>query len=326
MRKFFLWASIGMIVLALAVIGGHYIWFNQPVDKPVLQADSSQDQQGQQEDAGDWQEEFGDLQGALEKQPETPQAGTELPQERTNPPQGSNSPRERTDAPQATQEIQEVVKVTIPEGFTFYQVARRLEANEICTAQAFYDAAQSYQVQSFAVPYSKESCYYLEGFLFPDTYEFYKGEAPENVLRKILNNYKAKSGLPDYNTLILASIIERETRSSAHMAMVSSIFYNRLDINMRLQADATRAYVEQHIKPSWVNNPEQYAARYNTYVCSGLPVGPICSPGIRAIEAAKNPSRSDYLYYFFGNDNTNHYTKTHDEHKAAMAQFGVNYG
>ena len=214
----------------------------------------------------------------------------------------------------------------IPEGFSFYQVARRLEANEICTAEAFYDAAQSYEVQSFEVPYSKESCYYLEGFLFPDTYEFYKDEDPNNVLRKFLNNYKAKSGLPDYKTLILASIIERETRSSEHMAMVSSIFYNRLDINMRLQADASRAYVEQHIAPSWVKNPKQYADRYNTYVCKGLPVGPICSPGKRAIAAAQNPSQSDYLYYFFGNDNTNHYTKTHDEHIAAKAQFGVNYG
>jgi len=305
MRKISILVCIGILVLALAGVAGHYLWTSQPLEKPVLQTDSTQEQQGQQEESGDWK-------GALAPDPETPQEGTSNPQIQTSAP--------------ATQEIKEAVTIVIPEGFTFYQVARRLEANEICTAEAFYEAAQSYEVQSFEAPFSKESCYYLEGFLYPDTYEFYKKEDPQSVLRKILNNYKAKSGLPDYQTLILASIIERETRSSGHMAMVSSVFHNRLGISMRLQADASRAYVEQHIKPSWVKNPEQYAGRYNTYVCNGLPVGPICSPGKRAIEAAKNPAQSDYLFYFFGNDNTNHYTKTLEEHNAAKVQFGVNYG
>jgi UPF0755 protein len=220
-----------------------------------------------------------------------------------------------------------VVRVSIPEGFSFYQIARRLEANGVCKAQAFYEAAQHYQVQSFAVPPGGQSCFRLEGFLYPDTYEFYQNDDPVDALRKMLNNYKEKSGLPDYNTLILASIIERETRSATHMAIVSSVYHNRLDQGMRLQADATRAYVEQHIKPApWVQNPAQYAARYNTYKCKALPAGPICNPGRRAIQAAQNPSQSSYLYYFFGNDNTNHYSVTYDEHKAAMAQYGVQYG
>ena len=222
---------------------------------------------------------------------------------------------------------QAVVTVVIPEGFTFYQVARRLEANGVCAAEAFYAAAQTYQVQSFQAVYSKESCYFLEGYLYPDTYEFYQGDKAEAVLRKILNNYTVKSGMPDYQTLILASVIERETRSSEHMAMVSSVFHNRLRTGMRLQADATRAYAPQHIEPApWVKDPGQYAARYNTYKTAALPVGPICNPGRRAIEAAKHPAASEYLYYFFGDDNTNHYSKTHEEHKAAMARVGVNYG
>ena len=228
-----------------------------------------------------------------------------------------------TTEPKATAPPQ-VVTVVIPEGFTFYQVARRLEANGVCTAKDFYNAAQGYQVQSFSVPFSPESCYRYEGCLFPDTYEFYQGDDPEAVLRKLLNNYAAKSGLPDYDTLILASIIERETRSGEHMAMVSSVFHNRLARGMRLQADATILYVENHIKKDLlVKNPRQYAERYNTYKCAALPAGPICSPSRRAIEAAKNPSQSDYLYYFFGNDNTNHYSLTHEEHEAAMAKYGV---
>jgi UPF0755 protein len=214
--------------------------------------------------------------------------------------------------------------VVIPEGFTFYQVARRLEANGVCSAADFTAAAQAYQIQSFSAPVSPRSCYRMEGMLFPDTYDFYRGEDPAAVLRKLLNNYAEKSGLPDYDTLILASIIERETRSDSHMAMVSSVFHNRLKQGIRLQADATIAYVEEHIKKDpLVRNPGQYAGLYNTYKCPALPEGPICSPGRRAIDAAKNPSQSDYLYYFFGKDETNHYTYTYDEHEAAIKMYGL---
>ena len=248
-------------------------------------------------------------------------------------PNVSTKSRPGTTAPTATAPPQvpttvptppQVVSIVIPEGFTFYQVGQRLEANGVCSARDFYNAAQSYQVQSFSAPAGQGVCYRYEGYLFPDTYEFYQGDDPEAVLRKMLNNYAAKSGLPDYDTLILASIIERETRSSEHMAMVSSVFHNRLAQGMKLQADATILYVENHIKKDpLVKNPGQYAERYNTYKCAALPAGPICSPSRRAIEAARNPSQSDYLYYFFGNDNTNHYSVTHEEHEAAMAQYGV---
>ena len=306
-KKITLWVSIGIVVLAALGVGLHYIWTGQP----RIQSTPDNTQEA----------------SAVAAEPvEPPQKiHSELTESTAQPTKAAAQP---TAPPQAaTAPTQVAVKVTIPEGFTFHQVARRLEANEVCAAKDFYQAAQKYQVQSFETPYSKDSCFYLEGYLYPDTYEFYKGEDVADVLRKFLNNYYKKSGLPDYETLILASVIERETRSSEHMAMVSSVFRNRLAAGMRLQADATRAYVEQHIKASpLVRNPEQYAARYNTYRCAALPVGPICNPSRRAIEAAENPAQSDYLYYFFGNDNTNHYTKTHEEHKAAMARVGVNYG
>ena len=246
---------------------------------------------------------------------ETATAGPGSPQ--TKPPESSQTP-----APPPT--LPQVVAVVIPEGFTFYQVARRLEANGVCTAADFTAAAQGYQIQSFYAPISPRSCYRMEGMLFPDTYEFYLGEDPTAVLRKLLNNYAESSGLPDYDTLILASIIERETRSDSHMAMVSSVFHNRLKTGMPMQADATRAYVRNHIMADpLVQNPGQYDALYNTYICRALPEGPICSPGIRAIEAAKNPSTSEYLFYFFGKDETNHYTYTNDEHEAAIKLYGL---
>jgi len=233
-------------------------------------------------------------------------------------------PNDVEDGQNTTYVIPEAVTVVIPEGFTFYQVARRLEANGVCSAADFTEAAQNYQIQSFYAPVSPQACYRMEGMLFPDTYEFYKGDDPVAVLRKMLNNYAEKTGLPDYDTLILASVIERETRSDEHMAMVSSVFHNRLRINMPLQADATRAYVRDHIKADpLLKNPERFDELYDTYQCPALPEGPICSPGLRAIEAAKNPSTSDYLYYFFGKDETNHYTYTYDEHLAAIKMYGI---
>lgn len=221
----------------------------------------------------------------------------------------------------------QIVSVTIPEGYSFMQIANKLEEKGVCSAKDFYETAQSYSVKSFSVPSSSDRCFKFEGYLFPDTYEFYKDDDPQSVLIKMLNNYAAKSGMPTDKQLIIASIIEKETRSDSHMKMVSSVFYNRLNEGMLLQADSTREYVNNYITGNSLlsGNTSKYAALYNTYKCQ-LPEGPICSPGARAIEAAKNPSSSEYLYYFFGNDNDNHYSKTNEEHEQQMKKYGVQYG
>lgn len=221
----------------------------------------------------------------------------------------------------------QIVSVTIPEGYSFMQIANKLEEKGVCSAKDFYETAQSYSVKSFSVPSSSDRCFKFEGYLFPDTYEFYKDDDPQSVLIKMLNNYAAKSGMPTDKQLIIASIIEKETRSDSHMKMVSSVFYNRLNEGMLLQADSTREYVNNYITGNSLlsGNTSKYAALYNTYKCQ-LPAGSICSPGARAIEAAKNPSSSEYLYYFFGNDNDNHYSKTYEEHEQQMKKYGVQYG
>lgn len=221
----------------------------------------------------------------------------------------------------------QIVSVTIPEGYSFMQIAETLEDKGVCSAKEFYKAAQSYKVKSFSIPSSSDRCFKLEGYLFPDTYEFYKNEEPKSVIIKMLNNYAAKSGMPTDRQLIIASIIEKEVRSDSHMKMVASVFYNRLDAGMRLESDPTREYVNDYITGNSLlsGNTSKYAGLYNTYKCK-LPAGPICSPGARAIEAAKNPASSDYRYFFFGNDNENHYSKTYEEHEKQMEKYGVQYG
>ena len=187
-----------------------------------------------------------------------------------------------------------VVTVTIPEGYSFMEIAAVLEQKGVCSKADFYTAAQNYQVKSFTIPTSPNRAFKLEGYLFPDTYEFYINDDPVNVIRKMLNNYAAKSGMPSDETLILASIIEKEARSDKEMANVSSVFHNRMKAGMRLDADPTRDYVNKFITGNpLVANPGKYAALYNTYKCASLPAGPICSPSRRAIQAAQNPANTD---------------------------------
>lgn len=220
------------------------------------------------------------------------------------------------------------VTVTIPEGYTFMQIARLLEQKGVCSVAAFYEICQTYTPNSIAIPINEDRCFRMEGYLFPDTYRFYKNDDPKQVLIRILNNFIAKVGNIDDDTLILASIIEREARSDTHMKLVSSVFHNRLDKPAQfpyLNADPTRDYVNNYITGNvLVANQEKYPALYNT--CNkrrGLPAGPICCPGLRAIRAAKEPTSSPYYYFFYGKDYNNHYSETLEEHEQKIKEIGV---
>lgn len=231
-------------------------------------------------------------------------------------------------APTTTTTAVREVTVTIPEGYSFMQIARLLEQKGVCSAEDFYNECQTYTPQSFSIPISEDRCFRMEGYLFPDTYRFYLNDNPRNVLIKMLNNFRSKVGDVSDETLILASIIEREARSEKHMKLVSSVFHNRLNNRkefLYLNADPTRDYVNQYITDnSLVSNQSKYAPLYNT--CGkriGLPAGPICCPGLQAIRAALEPTESPYYYFFYGKDYDNHYSVTLEEHEQKMAEIGV---
>lgn len=233
-----------------------------------------------------------------------------------------------TMAPTTTTTAVREVTVTIPEGYTFMQIARLLEQKSVCTAEEFYNECQTYTPQSFSIPISEDRCFRMEGYLFPDTYRFYINDNPRNVLIKMLNNFRSKVGDVSDETLILASIIEREARSEKHMKLVSSVFHNRLNNRkefLYLNADPTRDYVNQYITDNpLVSNQSKFAPLYNT--CGkriGLPAGPICCPGLQAIRAALEPTESPYYYFFYGKDYDNHYSVTLEEHEQKMAEIGV---
>lgn len=171
----------------------------------------------------------------------------------------------------------------------------------------------------------------LEGYLFPDTYQIFASSSPKELVIKMLNNFDNKltpemrkeierQGKTIHEIITMASIIEKEApifgqKDLKDAKIVAGIFYNRLDIGMALQSDATLSYVFNDKKPVHSGDELDVDSPYNTYKYRGLIPGPICNPGIAAIEAAIYPTENDYLYFLTTLDGSQiHYAKTHDEH------------
>lgn len=291
---------------------------NSSMSETLSSSESGSDSSSQQSDANS-----SDASSILSQAEEENGSGETNTADPTTKP--TTKPTEKP-TPKPTEKPVETVRVTIPEGYTVAQIAQTLEKNGVCSAKEFVSVSQSYSPKSFSVPSDSNRAFKMEGYLFPDTYEFYVDDDPEDVLIKLLNNYNAKAGGLSSQQLIVASIVEKESRSAENAALVASVIYNRLNAGMKLEMDPTRDYINNYVTNSpYLSSTGKYAALYNTYKCSGLPAGPICNPGSRAIQAAINPADSDYLYFFFGNDNQNHYSKTYEEHQAAMEKYGVQY-
>ena len=202
---------------------------------------------------------------------------------------------------------QELIKVTLPEGLTASKTAAILEERQVASAADFLAAMNNPALlQSYGISGTS-----AEGFLFPDTYFFSYNETADRVLKTLLDNFFSKiAEVPHfptdpkqrYQTVILASIIEREYRVPEEAAKIAGVFSNRLKINMRLQSCATVEYIltEMQHRP----HPERLLLKdleidhpYNTYKWGGLPPGPISNPGMTALYAACNPEKNDYLYF-----------------------------
>ena len=172
----------------------------------------------------------------------------------------------------------------------------------------------------------------LEGYLFPDTYRFAQGVGMERVVSAMISRYHnywtperrarlAETGMSEREAVTLASIIQAEAGNVPEMRTISSVFHNRLRIGMRLQADPTIHYA----LPPGYRPRLLYAAMdsvadhpYNTYTHAGLPPGPICAPGADALDAALNPADTDYLYFVAGGGNRHIFSRSLDEHNAAI--------
>lgn len=242
-----------------------------------------------------------------------------------------------TTAP-TTSTLPRTVRVTIPEGYSLSQIGDLLEKNGVCKKSELLATANSYDFTYYPlvakIPDDQNRCFRLEGYLFPNTYEFYRNDKPQDALGRMLrgsrDNIGDKYRYPGMTTdqlVILASLIEKEASRPADMKLVSSVFHNRLKDSANwpyLNSDPTIDYVEKYLKPNISGNKDRYNTYYNTYKCVGLPVGPICNPGANALAAAAQPADSDY-YYFCANKQTGeiYYAKTAEEHEANLVKAGL---
>ena len=259
---------------------------------------------------------------------------------------GGNKPAEETTTTtEITTTAIPTVRVTFPEGFTAVQIAEKLEENEVCSAEAFlalitddeYFSTLTYRfVEGIENPENRP--FNLEGYIFPDTYEFYKGESAERALRRFLQNTEAKLtdeyylraeelGYTMDEIISLAAIVQEEATTSTEMGKVSSVVHNRIVSPGygKIQCDVTIHYINDYVtdSPYIAGDTEKYKELYNTYKCNGLPEGAITNPGIDAIEAALYPEDTNYFFFVTDEDWNYYYAETYAEHKKNCAAVGL---
>ena len=228
----------------------------------------------------------------------------------------------------------DTVRLTFPEGWTIAQVFEKIEKYNVCTAEKLYANLDIVGKQfGFYKGIPQNSGRYLkaEGYIFPDTYDFYIGENANSVLKKLFTNFtkkwtkeftqKAKQlGMTQDQVIILASIIQREAKDASQMADISSVLHNRLDdpaTYPQLQMNSTKEYITGLNKYGLFTEfyYSIYLEAYNTYSVEGLPPGAICNPGIEAIEAALNPSDTNYHFFCHDSNGTIYLAETAAEHQ-----------
>jgi len=241
-------------------------------------------------------------------------------------------------------QIRETVTVTIPEGWSLSKIARTLMTEGVIEDDdAFIDYVNAHMDDLLGdkkdlVPIDAARFYQAEGFLFPDTYEFYKNSSNASAAAKMVNrflevvdaNWSAiesgmeKTSLNFVQLITLASVIQCESSDEAYMADVSGVFYNRLTHPLsypNLESDPTKDYANDVVAEQSLVPVQKMIDSYDTYTCVGVPAGPISSPGAAAILAAANPASHDY-YFFVSDDGKFYFSKTYAEHQRVCWSLG----
>jgi len=232
----------------------------------------------------------------------------------------------------------ETATLTFPEGYTVYQIVDKIAEFKVCDKEYLYAALKEANIEyPFLSGLKKDDkrTQYYEGYLFPDTYEFYIDENPNSILRKLLDNFQKKwtpkyaqraeeLGLTTDEVIIIASIIQKEADDSTQMALISSVIHNRLNnasAYPMLSCDSTAFYITNFVKPVVGEaQAEAYLTEYNTNISDGLPPGPICNPGSEAIKAALYPKDTYYFYFQHDKSGKIYLAKSLQEHNANLIE------
>lgn len=229
----------------------------------------------------------------------------------------------------------DTVRVTIPEGYTVSQIIKLLAENGVNTEENLLEAAKTATFDYDYIDNNSEDISRLEGYLFPDTYDFYLNEKASSALNRLIKNFNSKldedllaqaeaRGYDLQDIITIASLIEKET-DGTDQANIASVIYNRLEgpgdkggTYGMLQIDASLLYaLPDHTGPI-TNEDKQVDSPYNLYKYAGLPPTPIANPGLASIEAALEPADTNYYYYALGKDGKHHFSSTLEEHNAFL--------
>ncbi len=227
--------------------------------------------------------------------------------------------------------IQVTVELMFPEGSTMAEIFERLEENGVSTVEELEDAAANYVFNYSFLDPTLGDAQRMEGYLFPDTYQFYQDEQASSVINKFLQNFNTRittdmlnqadnRGMELRDVITVASMIEAEAANDEERPVIASVIYNRLNAGMPLQIDATVMYALGEHKEYLTVEDTQVQSPYNTYLNTGLPAGPICNPGLSSINAALNPGQTDYLYYALDTESGTHrFFSSYEEFEAFTA-------
>lgn len=219
------------------------------------------------------------------------------------------------------------IRLTIPEGLKVDEIIGILVENNLGSSETYQKLCKEnfgdYDFLPEAI--SSEAEYLLEGYLFPDTYDFFIDASEEDVLNKLLMRFHeiyseefqaraAELGYSDYQIVTMASIVEKEAKLDSERATIAGVFYNRLEMGMALQSCATIQFLFEEPKERLFNSDLEIKSPYNTYQSVGLPPGPIASPGRKSLEAALWPEKHKYLYFVANDDGSHDFNVTFSEH------------
>lgn len=231
----------------------------------------------------------------------------------------------------------EQVIITIPEGLSNKEIAKIWEEKKMGTADDFLakasvtDSREIIPELTYGFLALKGKGADLEGYLYPDTYYIFKDSQPEDLIKKMLDNFENKtkdilaevqsSGKNFHDILTLASIVEREVPKTSERPIIAGIFLKRIQIGMALQSDATVNYATGKYKLQPTHDDLQTESPYNTYKYRGLPPSPIGNPSISSIKAVLNPEQSEYLYFLSKPTGETIFSKILDEHNENKAKY-----
>ena len=218
--------------------------------------------------------------------------------------------------------------VVVPEGYNIFDIAAAVEQAGLGPAADFLTVTRG---DTALVRDLDPSAKTLEGYLFPDTYEFTRIDSAHDIAAAMVRRFRQEAhqvgllGNPDMHRIVtMASIVEKETAAPEERPLVASVYYNRLAKNMLLAADPTVIYaalLAGRYRGTIYQSDLQFDSPYNTYKYAGLPPGPIASPGIASLEAALHPAHSDFLYFVSDNNGHHRFARSPQEHARNVASY-----